>query len=114
MRGKEVQSVDPKIFQDVKLYTSWISPEIAFNVATQPRTFNGYEKCAALISNSSSAVKPLNEILTKAWDMFTVRAYVHQYVQRGLSEEDFLDAFVSLEQVVSTYKMLWFIFIQVN
>lgn len=83
-----------------------MSPDMAFNVATQPRSFSGYEKSAALVSNSRSAIRPLDQILEKAWNMFASRAYVHQYIQRGLSEEDFLDAFVMLEQVVASYKKL--------
>ena len=79
---------------------------MSFNVSTQPRGFCGYEKSAALISNSRSATRPLDYILEKAWNMFASRAYVHQYVRRGMNEEDFLDAFVTLEQVVSSYGAL--------
>ena len=79
---------------------------MSFSVSTQPRAFCGYEKSAALISNSRSATRPLDHILEKAWNMFASRAYVHQYMRRGMSEEDFLDAFVTLEQVVSSYSTL--------
>lgn len=34
------------------------------------------------------------------------RAYVHQYAKFGLSEEDFLDSFTSLEQIISSYSQL--------
>ncbi|KAK7477418.1 hypothetical protein BaRGS_00031320 [Batillaria attramentaria] len=106
LRGKDVQSADPSIFRDPSLYSSWTSADIGLSVSTQPRSFCGYEKCAALISNSRSVVQPLDHILEKAWNMFASRAYVHQYVKHGMSEEDFLDAFVTLEQVVSSYKSL--------
>ena len=79
---------------------------MSFNVSMQPRLFSSYEKSAALISNSRSTTRPLDHILEKAWTMFASRAYVHQYVRRGMSEEDFLDAFVTLEQVVSSYGAL--------
>lgn len=79
---------------------------MSFSLSTQPRAFCGYEKSAALISNSRSATRPLDHILEKAWNMFASRAYVHQYMRRGMSEEDFLDAFVTLEQVVSSYSTL--------
>lgn len=106
LRGKDSYSADPGIFRDQSLFTPWMSPDMAFNVATQPRSFSGYEKSASLVSNSRSAIRPLDQILEKAWNMFASRAYVHQYIQRGLSEEDFLDAFVMLEQVVASYKKL--------
>ena len=106
LRGKDLTSADASIFRDSSLFTPWTSPEMSFSVSTQPRGFCGYEKSAALISNSCSATRPLDYILEKAWNMFTSRAYVHQYVRRGMNEEDFLDAFVTLEQVVSSYGAL--------
>ena len=106
LRGKDLTSADPSVFRDSSLFTPWMSPEMSFSVSMQPRAFCGYEKSAALISNSRSATRPLDHILEKAWNMFASRAYVHQYMRRGMSEEDFLDAFVTLEQVVSSYSTL--------
>lgn len=37
------------------------------------------------------------------------RAYVHQYTKYGIEEEDFLDSFTALEQVISSYTILWFL-----
>lgn len=37
---------------------------------------------------------------------FCYRAYMHQYIKFGISEEDFLDSFTSLEQVISSYRQL--------
>lgn len=34
------------------------------------------------------------------------RAYVHQYTKYGIEEEDFLDSFTALEQVISSYTTL--------
>ena len=42
----------------------------------------------------------------KAWNMFSSRAYVHQYNKHGLLDEDFVDSFVTLEQVIGNYKNL--------
>lgn len=106
LRGKDLVSADPEDFRDPSLYSTWTSADIAFSLSKQPRWFCGYEKSAALISNSGSVEKPLDYILDKAWNMFASRAYVHQYVKRGMCEEDFLDAFVTLEQVVSSYRKI--------
>lgn len=106
LRGKDVSSADASVFRDPSLYTTWTSPDVGFNLSTQPRSFSSYEKCATLISNSRSVVEPMDYILEKAWNMFAARAYVHQYVKHGMSEEDFLDAFVTLEQVVVSYRTL--------
>ncbi|KAM4823991.1 tubulin delta chain isoform X3 [Urocitellus parryii] len=103
LRGKEVQNADLEGFKDPALYTSWLQPDIAFNVWKTQRAFNRYEKSAALVSNSQFLVKPLDMIVGKAWNMFASKAYVHQYTKFGIEEEDFLDSFTLLEQVVSSY-----------
>lgn len=36
-----------------------------------------------------------------------LRAYVHQYTKFGISEEDFLESFTMLEQIISSYTNLW-------
>ncbi|XP_036925771.1 tubulin delta chain isoform X2 [Sturnira hondurensis] len=90
-------------FKDPALYTSWLGPDNAFNVWKTQRAFSKYEKSAALVSNSQFLVKPLDMIVSKAWNMFASKAYIHQYTKFGIEEEDFLDSFTLLEQVVASY-----------
>uniref|UniRef100_A0A8C5UU50 Tubulin delta chain n=1 Tax=Microcebus murinus TaxID=30608 RepID=A0A8C5UU50_MICMU len=90
-------------FKDPALYTSWLQPVDAFNVWKTQRAFSKYEKSASLVSNSQFLVKPLNMIVGKAWNMFASKAYLHQYTKFGIEEEDFLDSFTLLEQVVASY-----------
>uniref|UniRef100_A0A0D9R0P5 Tubulin delta chain n=1 Tax=Chlorocebus sabaeus TaxID=60711 RepID=A0A0D9R0P5_CHLSB len=90
-------------FKDPALYTSWLVPVNAFNVWKTQRAFSKYEKSAVLVSNSQFLVKPLDMIVGKAWNMFASKAYIHQYTKFGIEEEDFLDSFTSLEQVVASY-----------
>lgn len=106
LRGKEVYSADTGSFNDPALYSSWLSPEEAFSVWKSPVPFNKYEKSATLVSNSQALFRPLDDMVGKAWNMFASRAYIHQYVKYGITEEDFLDSFTSLEQVISSYKQL--------
>ncbi|XP_031146597.1 tubulin delta chain [Sander lucioperca] len=106
LRGKEVYSAETDGFEDPALYTSWLSSEEAFNLWKSPVPFNKYEKCATLVSNSQALLRPLDNMVGKAWNMFASRAYIHQYVKFGISEEDFLDSFTSLEQVISSYSQL--------
>ncbi|XP_074413432.1 tubulin delta chain isoform X2 [Zonotrichia albicollis] len=93
-------------FQDPSLYTSWLNPQDAFTAWKTPRAFNKYEKSAALVSNSQFLLKPLDSIVGKAWNMFASKAYLHQYTKFGIQEEDFLDCFTTLEQVISSYTNL--------
>uniref|UniRef100_A0A6I8P7N2 Tubulin delta chain n=1 Tax=Ornithorhynchus anatinus TaxID=9258 RepID=A0A6I8P7N2_ORNAN len=93
-------------FKDPALYTSWLQPDAAFCEWRTPRAFNKYEKSATLVSNSQFLLKPLDTIVGRAWNMFASKAYVHQYTKFGMEEEDFLDSFTVLEQVVASYSNL--------
>ncbi|XP_050784766.1 tubulin delta chain isoform X1 [Gopherus flavomarginatus] len=106
LRGKDVQSVDLGGFRDPALYTSWLNPQEVFKIWKTPRAFNKYEKSASLVSNSQFLLKLMDNIVGKAWNMFASRAYVHQYTKFGIEEEDFLDCFTTLEQVLSSYASL--------
>ncbi|XP_029402085.1 tubulin delta chain [Mus pahari] len=106
LRGREVHSADVEGFKDPALYTSWLEPVDAFSLWKTQRAFDKYEKSAALVSNSQLLVKPLDMIVGKAWNMFSSKAYIHQYTKFGMEEEDFLDSFTLLEQVVASYGSL--------
>ncbi|XP_061461382.1 tubulin delta chain [Rhineura floridana] len=106
LRGKDVQSADLGGFQEPALYTSWLNAQDALTVWKTPRAFNKYEKSASLVSNSQFLLKPVDSIVGKAWKMFASKAYVHQYTKFGIEEEDFLDCFTVLEQVIASYTNL--------
>ncbi|KAM8797201.1 TBD protein, partial [Eudromia elegans] len=106
LRGKDMHSADIGSFQDPALYTSWLNPQDAFNLWKTPRAFNKYEKSAALVSNSQFLLKPLDKLVGKAWNMFASKAYIHQYTKYGIEEDNFLDSFTALEQVISSYATL--------
>lgn len=103
LRGRDTANVKTSMFEDPAIYAPWVTSDLSSCVVRQPRLFCEYDQAAALISNSQASVRPLDRILSKAWTMFTSRAYVHQYLKHGLSEEDFLDSFLSLEKVVASY-----------
>lgn len=106
LRGKDVSTTQTDGFKDPALYVPWLKTETSFSTWSSPVPFNGYEKSATLVSNSQSLLKPLDNIVRKAWNMFASRAYVHQYTKYGISEEDFLDSFTALEQIISSYTHL--------
>ncbi|XP_076138196.1 tubulin delta chain [Alosa pseudoharengus] len=106
LRGKDVASAEIGGFKDPALYVPWLPVESAFSSWSSAVPFNGYEKSATLVSNSQSLLGPLNSMVGKAWNMFASRAYIHQYMKFGISEEDFLDSFTVLEQVISSYSQL--------
>ena len=106
LRGLDLEEADTKSFQDSYLYTKWTPPPLACKIWSHPKTFKGYGKSAALLSNSQSPIESLDSIVNKAWTMFSSKAYVHQYLKHGLAEDDFMDCFAAIEQVVASYKGL--------
>lgn len=93
-------------FTDSYLYPAWMPPGDYLTLWHHARGFHGYQKSAVLLSNSQSVVRPLDTTVDKAWNMFASRAYVHHYAKHGLTEEDFMDSFATLEQVIHNYKTL--------
>ncbi|XP_041378716.1 tubulin delta chain-like [Gigantopelta aegis] len=106
LRGKDIDTANCAPFSERKLYADWVPADCRLCVMKQPRAFGQYEKSAVLVSNSSSSLGSMDQMVGKAWNMFASRAYVHQYVKHGLTEEDFLNSFVTLEQVIASYKNL--------
>lgn len=71
----------------------------------QPRVFSRYEKSLTLLSNSQMPVFKIDALVNKAWNMFSAKAYIHQYVKYGnFEEEELLNAFIFCEQVIKDYK----------
>ncbi|XP_038059723.1 tubulin delta chain-like [Patiria miniata] len=106
VRGKESDKVDLAEFDNSALYADWVPNSAAFAAQWHERPFSGHEKTASLLSNCQTPVWMLDQVLGKAWGMFAMRAYVHWYTRYGVTEEEFIDCFAGLEQVVQNYKQL--------
>ena len=103
LRGNELDDVDTSIFFDKSLYRQWVPSDFSCSVWCSRHPFNKYEKSCTLLSNSQSCVLPLDTACRKAWDMYSCKAYVHQYLQNGLTQQEMLDAFIAVEQVIKSY-----------
>lgn len=106
VRGKDAAQVDFSAFNEPNLYVDWLSNENAFTCWSHPRPFSLHEKSATLLSNSQSVAPLLDQVIERGWQMFSSRAYVHQYQKHGLEVDDFVDCFAGLEQVLASYKCL--------
>ncbi|UYV61286.1 TUBD1 [Cordylochernes scorpioides] len=42
----------------------------------------------------------------KGWKLFGVRAFLHQYTQYGMEQEDFVESFARVEQMLASYSKL--------
>lgn len=108
LRGKELDLCDPLssgVF-DSRMYSDIVPPSLASSTWCSPHPFNRYEKSCTVLSNSQSCVPPLEVVTQKAWRMFSSKAYVHQYRKYGLSEDQFMEAFVSVEHTLECYKRI--------
>ncbi|XP_064401726.1 tubulin delta chain-like [Halichondria panicea] len=103
LRGNELNAVDTSGFTDPRLYSNSVPQSCTCSVWCSSLGFNGYEKTCTLVSNSQSCIRPLNSVCRKAWNMYTAKAYVHQYEKYGLDSEDFLSCFVTMEQLIKDY-----------
>lgn len=106
VRGNDLENLETSTFSDPLLYSRWAPRDLCCNVWCSKHPFNKYEKSCALLSNSQSCVLPLDAACKNAWQMYSSRAYVHQYLQNGLSEQEFMDSFVCVEQVLKSYATL--------
>ncbi len=103
LRGNEVGVVDTSPFQDPRLYARSVPSSSTCATWYSDNQFNRYEKSCTLVSNSQSCIRPLDSVCQQAWNMYSSRAYIHQYSQYGLLEEDFLDSFMTVEQIIRNY-----------
>ena len=79
---------------------------LCVQITASTKAIHNYEKSAALLSNSQSIVEPLDFKLNRAFDMYSARAYLHQYEEHGVTQDSFDEKFVLLEQVLQNYKSL--------
>ncbi|XP_031825987.1 tubulin delta chain isoform X2 [Nomia melanderi] len=92
-------------FKDKCLYTNWNTTD-CFTHLHQEQKFLNHDKFLALLTNNSQISCPIDTILSKAWKSYIHAAYLHQYKRFGLEEDDFLQAFAVIENVVKEYKDL--------
>ena len=48
----------------------------------------------------------MTKSVTKAWEMFNSKAYLHQYEKYGLGVDDFIDSFGVVEQMIADYSRI--------
>ncbi|XP_029055353.1 tubulin delta chain-like [Osmia bicornis bicornis] len=92
-------------FKEKNLYANWNTIDW-FSHLHQNRKILNHDKFLALLTNNSQISNPLDLLLDKTWNSYVHAAFLHQYKQYGLEEDDFLQAFALLENVVKEYKEL--------
>ena len=71
-----------------------------------PHFANGYSRSAVLVSNSQACLPVLQRVNSKGIELFKAGAYLHQYEQYGVGQEEFRDAFLEVGQTIQHYRAL--------
>ncbi|KAG6545061.1 hypothetical protein Mapa_013757 [Marchantia paleacea] len=104
LRGSGSDNADVSDFADDRMYPIWqVDP---LSVAACSTLYGRYEIAAGLLSNCQSSVLPASRALTKAYNMFASKAFLHQYFEHGMEAASFDGAFASIEDVVTRYSLL--------
>ncbi|OAE24570.1 hypothetical protein AXG93_2415s1520 [Marchantia polymorpha subsp. ruderalis] len=104
LRGSGSDNADVSDFADVRMYPIWqVDP---LSVAACSTSYGRYEIAAGLLSNCQSSVLPASRALTRAYNMFASKAFLHQYFEHGMEAASFDGAFASIEDLVTRYSLL--------
>ncbi|XP_066248237.1 tubulin delta chain-like [Euwallacea similis] len=82
----------------------WLPKDECFKVYHRNEQFLNYKKFLTYIFNGSNIVKSLDCVVGDAWTAFSHGAFLHHYKNYGINEEDFLEAFQQMENVLNNYK----------
>jgi tubulin delta len=105
LRGNGSHQADPSVLQHRALYAQQSTPP-QLHFVQHRGTFLGYDKCATLLSNSQAIIHSLDHIVQRSWSMFTAHSYLHQYECHGVTRDDFMASFLTLEQVLHDYRTI--------
>lgn len=56
-----------------------------------------------MASNSQEFVPSISHILVRAKEMYGKKAYIHQYTNFGLEEDQIVDSFYKIQKVIDDY-----------
>jgi len=94
---------EARLFEHASLYPTWSDGALFCH---RPQRFNAHPRSSTLLSNSQAAIRPVDVVASRGHNMFTSRAYAHQYLRFGLEVDDFIFAFSRLEQALFDYREL--------
>eukprot|EP00948_MAST-09A_sp_MAST-9A-sp1_P004283 g4283.t1 len=110
------------LFFDANIYTEWNTKHAQTVVITSNRYIDFTDpqsspklntskieaprKMAVSLCNSQAIIEPLQQVLTRAYEMFHAGAFLHQYEVYGMSRQRFVEAFASAEQILMNYQNL--------
>ncbi|KAJ7560016.1 hypothetical protein O6H91_04G111000 [Diphasiastrum complanatum] len=104
LRGWGSETVNVDMFNDLRMYPLWSVDPI--KVAVHEASYGNLAMSAGLLSNSQVAILPASRVLSRAYAMYSSRAYIHHYAEHGLEYSVFDAAFASVEDILARYLAL--------
>ena len=94
-------------FDHSSFYSGFNSSSDCYRVFNyRHKSYLNYEKYLSFMSNCRTPVSALDRIVSKSWQLFGQKAYLHHYLKYDIDEQAFLNAFVQVEQVIKSYQQL--------
>lgn len=104
LRGRDSTEADVTLFDDKALYPIWsVDP---LTVATHSAHLGKYDMFAGLLSNCHSAIAPASHALSRAYAMYSSKAYLYQYFDHGLDRNVFDASFAKVQDILAHYLSL--------
>ena len=104
----EIEQDLKQYFDHAPFYSSSVSPSNSYTLFnSRDKSYLNYEKYLSFVSNCQTPVSALDRIVTKSWQLFGQKAYLHHYFKYDVDEQAFLNGFVQIEQVIKSYQQLW-------
>jgi tubulin delta len=97
----EEEEVRRSFVKHNKAITSWHPSSVMFNRAVSPIAHTS--RSVSLAVNSSEMSSIVKHVSKLAAIKFYAKAYLHSYIRYGITEEDFAEAFESMNNIVSAY-----------
>ena len=73
-------------------------------ISVSPIKFEGLDAVGCAIGNSQACIPRLDRLLIRATETMQSGAYLHHYVNKGVSVDEIREALVQVEQVVQCYR----------
>lgn len=109
-RSYDKDEIEPDLkqyFDHAPFYSSFVSPSNSYTLFnSRDKSYLNYEKYLSFVSNCQTPVSALDRIVTKSWQLFGQKAYLHHYFKYDVDEQAFLNGFVQIEQVIKSYQQL--------
>jgi tubulin beta len=85
-------------------FVDWIPDRLMTSVCSVCPPYKTVNMCGSSLFNSTTISQTFQRILEKYQKMYRKKAFLYQYTQEGMTEDEFHEASASLEDLISQYQ----------